>query len=157
MQLVMAGALIAVWGRVFYRMYKNMQVQTEVAKVQQENTVPQDEIHLFDTFKIAANYPDPFLGKKAEKKYTGPAGATVARPLVQIKPPEPAMVQWPNVVYLGILVDRESGKKMALASVNNVSKKIYAGSEIGSGVTLTKIYRDSIELKLGEQIKVVRK
>ncbi len=150
----MAAALIFIWGRVFYRMYKNIKTNTEVVQTKVEAFEAIEEINLFDTFKIAANYRDPFLGRAKEPKPVNSNPVSVVHTPV-VKTPE-APVQWPLVSYKGFINDQTSGKKMALLYINDKSNKIYVGSKIGE-LQVSKVYRDSVELKMGKLVKVFRK
>ena len=152
----MAAALILIWGKVFYRLYKNIKTSTEISQPKIETFEAVEEINLFDTFKIAANYPDPFLGQiKIPKPVNTNTGNVpkLSTPIIKVAAPS---IQWPNVSYKGFINDQTTGKKMALLYINDKSNKIYLGSKIGE-ISISKIYRDSVELKLGKEIKVFRK
>ncbi len=158
MQIVVIGALVIVWGRVIFRLYKNLKSDAVVNNIVNTKYEPVAEINLFDTFRIGANYRDPFLSKPRESHRNENSAVNPAPQALQAPPPpkEIKIINWPAISYFGYISDKATSKKLALATVNGVTHKIFTGTKIGD-LTVTKIFKDSIEVILGKEHKVVKK
>lgn len=138
-------AVVAVWGIVLHKVFfktpeEDYSIKTATTKVEHE---PYDQyVAKKDSFKLALNYRDPFLGTTAiaEKKADGkglkikPIAATVNLP-----PP----IDWNSVRYAGRIINPVSKKVVSIIIVHGVERMMSEG-EVFQGVKLLKNKRDSI-------------
>jgi type II secretory pathway component PulC len=103
-----------------------------------------------DTFSIAANYRDPFLGKK-ESPAPDNAPKPAPRPEKVAEP-----IQWPAITYGGVIKSRKSNVPLCMVSINGQTNFMKEG-EVAAGIQLKKIYKDSIDVLFRKEKKVVRK
>lgn len=157
---ILVPVVVVVWGIIFYRIFNQIIKKNQVFVPQINiNELPIDEIKK-DTFTIVANYRDPFLGssvnysqpendnKKIEKKKqkTEPSitGRTNRR------------VRWPEIEYSGSIYNKDSKQSIAVMKIDNNGFLMYL-NETNSGVTLLKIYEDSIRVSFEDDIKTILK
>jgi hypothetical protein len=106
-----------------------------------------------DTFSIHSDYRDPFLDKSIPKKDPSDAPAKVSIPVAPVV--KMALV-WPAITYSGIIKNQKSNKEMVLVQINGQDFMAKAG-ETKNGVTLFKVYRDSIEVHFSKEKKIIHK
>ncbi|MEO6303098.1 MAG: hypothetical protein ABIP51_07980 [Bacteroidia bacterium] len=152
---------IAIWGFFIYRFYAaytstddiEISVNTESFKI--------DEIKDSVTYKLALNYPDPFLREGEKQKnssnYSLSEGQKKEKKITVVKTPTPAIVkQTPDVKYLGLIKNTSSGAATALVSVNGQSKLIKANETI-DGVTFKSFDQNQLIAQWGKEKIVVKK
>lgn len=146
--------VILIWGTVFYKLfYTTFQEEEWTNEIV---NLPKNiaATSVADTFSIIANYRDPFLGNVISRE-NSEKNLSQQKPIMSQPKVEP-VVQWPNIVYGGTIKNQQSAKQLALVKINGKENILKAGEKIGV-VELMKIYKDSIEVKMGKDKKVVRK
>jgi len=110
------------------------------------------ESTLLDTFSIVANYRDPFLGKMIS------INKPVFNSLTKIAKTQKTIqsVQWPLIVYNGMIKNQKSNKQVVMVQINGQSN-LMREKEIFAGIELMKIYKDSIEVGYQKQMKIIKK
>jgi len=107
-----------------------------------------------DTFSIYPSYRDPFLGTVNKK--TGLTNHTnvpkkITAPVL-IKPTIP----FPQITYGGLIKNTQSNKQLVMVLINGQSNIMKIGDVVNE-VELTKIFRDSIEVRFLKEKKFVVK
>ncbi|MCD0487356.1 hypothetical protein LPB86_03890 [Pedobacter sp. MC2016-14] len=140
-------AVAAVWGIVIYRLFF-----AEVAEDYQPAFAERKMVHepydqyaeLPDTFKLALNYRDPFLGALAKSPTTVTAPV---KPAVQVIPlpvkPLPPVINWAAIQYTGSITNPVTKKIVSIVTVNGRERMLGEG-EVFEGLKLIKNKRDSI-------------
>jgi hypothetical protein len=148
--ILILGTLL-IWGVILYKIMNVIGSEKDelnseknyIAMVDKNESLP-------DTFTILANYTDPFLGKlpSTEKKSTPLKVVELQKPIV--------ITPWPAIVYLGVIKNQKSNKQFVMVQINNQSNAMKLG-EIIEGVTLLKVYKDSVEVKFNKEKKFIKK
>jgi hypothetical protein len=145
--------VLVVWGLIFYKVFHAVNNSDDRFNysTSQVNFSTGDS-SITETFNISGNYRDPFLGKiysdKVEvktdtKKETGPAKAK-------------QVMQWPVVRYGGMLGNEKNGNLLVMIKIHGTNKLMKAGDEF-SGVEITKVFHDSVEVKFLKEKKIFKK
>ncbi len=146
--------VIGVWGLIIYRIFAVASPDSPTPRFADSATKETGSSQLPDTFRLLANYPDPFLGNIAQEKKIA-SGKRILKKEVP-KPVVKAQQPWPSVTYVGMIKNQKSSKQLVMVQVDGVSNVMKVGDSAG-GISLTRIYRDSVELAMGKERKIVRK
>lgn len=108
-----------------------------------------------DTFQIKNIERDPFLNTKFanyNKKiiYATPSKKIKPKPVVETK----INVDWPSISYHGYIRSKDKTEELILIMINKKLYKIRKNNDI-NGIKLYKIYKDSVELILNKQKKII--
>lgn len=156
---ILIPIVLLVWGVIIYRIFNvvNGSGSNEVRKSSfVENTVNEN---LIDTFSIHPNYRDPFISKRAKKTtFENKITSTIIKPdlIKKVTNTVPLSNKWPSIVYNGLIKNEKSNKQLALVQINGQSNILQLGN-VAEGVELTKIFRDSIEVKFNSEKRFIRK
>ncbi len=146
---------------ILFKIFSKVSSRDDSAQINKTLTgVNTNEELLTDTFSIRANYRDPFSGKtdksdvriistdenKSSKKANSP----------KQNPKLPINNVFPNVRYEGLIKNKQSNKQLILVRINGQSNIMKIG-EIVNEVELTKVFRDSIEVKFQKEKKFILK
>lgn len=154
---ILIPLVLLVWGAIIYRIFN-------VVKVSDSNEVQRSTFYgnesnqnQIDTFSIQPNYRDPFLGGRAKKSILSEnkGSNVVANPIV-VKKITPSSTIWPNLIYGGLIKNQKSNKELALVQINGQANIMKIGDVQGE-IELTKIFRDSIEVKFRGERRFVGK
>jgi hypothetical protein len=132
--ILILGTLL-IWGVILYKIMNVIGSEKDelnseknyIAMVDKNESLP-------DTFTILANYTDPVV--------------ELQKPIV--------ITPWPAIVYLGVIKNQKSNKQFVMVQINNQSNAMKLG-EIIEGVTLLKVYKDSVEVKFNKEKKFIKK
>lgn len=156
---ILIPVVLLVWGVIIYRIFNvvNGSGSNEV-RISSfvENTINEN---LIDTFSIHPNYRDPFISKRAKKTTSeNKITSTITKPdlIKKVSITAPMSDKWPSIVYNGLIKNEKSNKQLALVQINGQSNILQLGN-VAEGVELTKIFRDSIEVKFNSEKRFVRK
>lgn len=153
-------SVIAVWGIIFYRIYVAAQGEESFAggiSYPKSSYEPLDDYKIKDTFTLALNYRDPFLGEAAKTEEPSasasavPAVANFAMNPVPSKPP----VNWEVIRYTGYIVNPGIKKAVAIMNINGKEYMMSEG-EKADGVMLLKSFRDSVKVSYQDKIKFIK-
>lgn len=106
-----------------------------------------------DTFSIIADYRDPFLQNQSFSQNTV---NEIQKSNIPLSLKVEKVVQWPTIVYGGTIMNQKSSKQLALVKINGKEKILKTG-EMVEEIELVKIYKDSIEVRMLKNRKVVKK
>lgn len=150
---VLLPLVILIWGTIFYKIFFSASPEEELA----EGTINPQKIiaaaSVADTFSIVASYRDPFLGNAV---YSENTDNETPKPKMVPAPKIEQAVQWPAIIYGGMIKNQQSTRQLALVKINGKENILKAGEMVGT-IELAKIYKDSIEVKMGKEKKVVKK
>lgn len=154
---ILIPLVLLLWGAIIYRIFNVVSVNDSNEVYKSEVYGNTDNANLIDTFSINPNYRDPFLGKSAKKTILSENKVSniVVNPNV-IKKIIPSSRAWPNLVYGGLIKNQKSNKALALVQINGQSNIMKIGEIVGE-IELTKIFRDSIEVKFQKEKRFVKK
>ncbi len=147
-------AVAAVWGIIIYRVFflepgnDYTPAFAEAKPVHEPFDQYQEKP---DTFKLALNYRDPFLGSayKTEEPIVE-AGPPKPSTLLPVKPLPPA-INWSGIRYSGYITNPGTKKMVSIVTVNGKERMLGEG-EVLDGVKLLKNKKDSILVEwLGKQ------
>lgn len=145
---------LLIWGMIIYRIF-NVVNPTSDFKILDTHQNSKLEKKMTDTFSISANYRDPFLGKIQEKVKPTITQNSTNNVKQKVKKAEEIKVK-PNMIYLGLIKSQKNNKQVALVQINGTINNMIIGDKY-NGVEITKIYRDSIEIKFGNEKFYLRK
>ena len=154
--LILIPCTLLLWGMILYKIFSVVSPGDEMGA--SPNLLPSANINealLTDTFSINPNYRDPFLGKTAKtistnseenpspKKETN--HTTVSTPVITNP--------FPSIVYGGLIKNKQSNKQLILVQINGQGTMMKLG-DVVNGVELTKVFRDSIEVKFNKEKRI---
>ncbi|HWY11617.1 MAG TPA: hypothetical protein VN026_09845 [Bacteroidia bacterium] len=108
-----------------------------------------------NNYQLALNYPDPFLKNEIEKQknYSVKNNSKSPKPKEKkIAPVEKA----DEIKYMGLVSNQSSGVTTALVSVNGKSYVVKKGETI-EGMLIKSITQETLELKVGKELVLVKK
>lgn len=153
---------LLIWGFFIYRFY-TAYTDTDLADDRPASvTVKMDLVKDSLAYALKLDYKDPFL-KESKREYvpntrdlSGNSGEQTkkiapAKPIVTVPPK-----QLPEVKYLGLIKNTNTGLSTALVSVNGQSKLIKQNESV-EGIVFKSFNKDSLVAKWGKERIVARK
>ncbi len=151
---VLLAVVGIIWYQVFFRVKGSLFGEEEAVPptVNVASVVPNVER---DTFKLNANYRDPF----GETKVPIAIPVENARPPVVRNNPRPKRIetQWPPIQYFGMIRKTESRNPLAILKVDGIQLMLREGEEMFNEITLKRIERDSILVMYKREKKVFKR
>jgi len=136
---ILLPVVIVLWGLVIYRFFSYATPGANENTQAVSFSVKPVTVQQRDTIVLDVNYRDPFLGKmysrEMPKKASGNRKITVKEP-----------IQWPQVIYKGIVSDTKNNKKVFMLIVNGQTHLIKE-KETVEGISLKSGNRHSITIK----------
>lgn len=156
--------VILIWGYVFKSKFGFFTPDLDQESVAYQEHFFQPKKYSKDTFELSLAVYDPFLGKVASNlpKYTtnqsNSSGNSNHKPsFIKTNTTTPATTSWPKIAYYGYVKNKSKGKQQAcLVEINGVVNKMSLG-EFVNDVKLTSIYKDSIIVQRGKEVKSIKK
>jgi hypothetical protein len=149
--------VLFVWGMIGWKIYAAVN-PGEIKNNEKANTEKTNDPAKIipDTFGLVANYRDPFLDKNFSRENSKIIIKNKNLPVVKnievVKPD----IKWPEVAYHGLIMRNNSEKKIGFLSVNGASYFVQEG-ENAAGMKIGRLAKDSIEVLLGKERRIVRK
>lgn len=139
-------AVAVVWGIILYRVFFNNLEEDKIFKptVAVLKHEPYDQyVVKEDTFKLALNYKDPFLGEMppVSLQAAGPPAVKLTA-FTPSSPPKPA-VDWSVIKYAGYIINPITKKTVSIITVNGTERMMAEGEHFG-GAQLLKNKKDSV-------------
>lgn len=148
---ILIPATLIVWGLIIYRIINGMNSGNDNPVSYAMSAVVKTEL-LADTFSINPVYRDPFLGKRTEKR----TGAETAGAKVNVQPVVLPTIQWPAIVYGGVIRNQKLNKEMFMVQIDGQEYIMKKGETI-NGITLKMAFKDSIEVNFSKEKKIIHK
>ncbi len=147
---------LLVWSWIGIKVYKAFSEEEDILPYEQSVSVSKLKKEDSVVYKLALNYPDPFL--KEEPHYK--PHATTNNPKPQPTPTvQKAVVNPPQTIdlkYLGLVENKSSGAATGLISINGRSYLVRKGETI-DGVLIRSLSSEKLEAKVGKSIVSVQK
>ncbi len=143
-----------IYFKLFVRISSNISDETD-APVAQMDQMQLDDIRTKKSFRLKANYQDPFLkaSRIVQKPNQNNNNENIAPPPPKKKEKPP--VFWPAIKYYGIVQKTSSKKPRALISIDGTMYKIYPNEEIFDGIIIKSIQRESMVVSFQKEIKTI--
>lgn len=160
---ILVPAVLIIWLMVIFRIagYVNASDSEDyfTGNIYQEEPSKNEK----DTFSILADYRDPFLGSSA-RFYKAEEIFTEDEPRVQETKPKPVpatdnkttikSIKWPDLEFGGLILQESTKQVVGLMKINNKEFLIRAEDSF-LGVTIDKIYKDSVEVEFLDEKKTI--
>lgn len=154
---LMLAVVLGIWGLIGWRIWKGLQGKEDPIAVTDMSRPKKQSDLVSDQFTLIANYRDPFLGKTFVDD-DRPAVAT-PRPntaTVQVTTPAVTEVPWPELHYYGFVRQSSQEAMTGFLSISGSSHFVKAGQVI-EGLTISRVWLDSVEVVRGKEKRIVRK
>jgi len=150
---ILIPCTLFLWGMIIYKIF-SVATGDDESKFKSAVLIPGIITKtISDTFSIHPSYRDPFLGtthatiithrNNVPKKITTPVVVKAASP-------------FPQVTYGGLIKNTKSNKQLIMVQINGQSNIMKIGDVI-SEVELTKVFRDSIEVRFQKETRFILK
>lgn len=143
---VLLAVVLLVWGMVIYRFFSYAGPEIKESATSTQISIRPLTIKEREIFSIDVNYRDPFLGKMYLPEKTGK--------LVRKKRAVPEPIQWPQVVYKGIVSDNKDKKKVFMLIINGKSYMMKE-KDTEQDITLKNGNRQSITVKFKGELTTI--
>lgn len=159
--IVLIIVVLGLWSTVAYKTVSQYFFSKELVA---NKTQLNDELNLNqinkDTFNLEKVARDPFLNRQNQtdsfvsKKYYSkkPNAKNKINPIV-FKPK--VIINWPLISYHGYIRSKEKNEELILVKIDKRLYKLRKDDEI-EGVTVKKVYNDSIELNFNKEKKIIQ-
>lgn len=135
---LLLALVLFIWGMVIYRFFSYTSPELPQNTSSKQFTMRPLEMKPKENFVIDVNYRDPFLGKMY-------APATASKPTAKKrKIVEP--VEWPQVIYKGIVSDTKDKKKVFMLIINGKAHMMKE-KEVVDNILLKSGNRNSVTVK----------
>ncbi len=159
---VLIPLVLLVWGTIIYKIVKVANNDDDSSKMYKSTFMENEGNELLsDTFSIHPNYRDPFISKRTkgatspENSIHSPATPNSNEINKSIALPS-SSGRWPAIVYSGLIKNQKSNKQLALIQIDGKANIMKTG-DIMEQIELTKIFRDSIEVKFYKEKKIIKR
>lgn len=149
--LLIVVALI--WYQVFFRVKSNL-FGEETVITADALPVPAIASLSRDTFRLRADYRDPFSGIP---ETTLPTVAAPPAPQEARLPLPSRQETWPEMIYYGLIQKTGSKVPLAILKVDNMQFYLHRGESVFDNYVVKRIFRDSIEVVHGRKRRMVYK
>jgi hypothetical protein len=149
--------VLAIWAVIGWKVYAMIKSDpTALSPVQENGSGKTAEKIIPDTFELVADYRDPFLGEVVSKAKGGDRQLRIAAPPVKKDTVRKQAVGFPKLVYFGLVKRNSDQRGVGFLSVDGNSNFIKGGEQIGN-VSIGKLWKDSVEVMMGKERRVIRK
>lgn len=148
---VLIPAVIFIWGAIIYKVVIGLSGSDGNSFQEIKMTEIKSNEVSNDTFSINPTYRDPFSGKRV--KNSNPISGSFTNQLNANTSPQ---TKWPEIIYGGIVKNQKSNKQLVLVQINGQSN-IMKAEETFNNIEVTKVFKDSIEVKFGKEKKFIKK
>jgi len=145
---ILLPVAILIWGGIIFKIISYYFDKNTPDIVMTDNTMMNFPKNAIDTFSLLLNYPDPFL--KSMAVFSNPGNVSYQRNnskstvgLNNRNTKEIVKVNWPAIVYGGIIKNKESKKTCSIVKINGVEHIMSVG-DVYNDVHLLKLYKDSV-------------
>ncbi|TRW97027.1 hypothetical protein [Flavobacterium gawalongense] len=159
--IVLIILVLGLWGTVAYKTISQYFFSKELManKTELNDELTLNEINK-DTFNLGKVARDPFLNRQNQtdsfvsKKYYSkiPNVKIKSNPIV-LKPK--VIINWPLISYHGYIRSKDKNEELILVKIDKRLYKLRKDDEI-EGVTVKKVYNDSIEVNFNKGKKIIR-
>jgi hypothetical protein len=163
--IVLIVVVLGLWGTVGYKAINNYFFSEKLAikTIDFNSALNVAQINK-DTFHMVSIMRDPFLNKQ-ECVYD-PVSVTrmsdsrpskikknIAAPILKSRQ---EYINWPSIYYYGYIKSKVKNEELILVKINEIMYKLRINEQV-EGVTLMKVYKDSIEFNFNRTRKIIQK
>lgn len=160
--IVLIIVVLGLWSTVGYRALNQYFFSKKIGMEQMNfNTVNSNQINK-DTFLLENITRDPFINKQNQSsaplvtinypKISNRKFKTSSSPNIKLK----KYINWPSIFYHGYIQSKVNNEQLILVKINEVLYKLRI-NEAAEGVTLKKVYKDSVEFIFNKEKKIIPK
>ena len=159
--IVLIIVVLGLWGTVAYKTVSQYFFSKELVA---NKTQLNDELNLNQvnkaTFNLEKVARDPFLNRQnqtdsvVKKKYYSKIPNSESRPNPIVLKPR-VIMNWPLISYHGYIKSKDKNEELILVKIDKRLYKLRKGDQI-EGVTVKRVYNDSIELNFNKEKKIIR-
>jgi hypothetical protein len=122
-----------------------------------KQAVSRKNMQIPDTFSLVLNYADPFLCKAngsgvRDGNNLKNSSSSKMKDLSQLNEKKP--IEWPLLIYGGIVKNMTSDNTICLVKINGKSKMFKSG-DMKEDIKLLKIYKDSVVVSFYNEKKTI--
>lgn len=157
--IILIPATLLLWGMIAYKIFSVASGSDNIGQIQETvSVINKGSNILTDTFSINPTYRDPFLGKLNKTAAINIGKASMPKTVSSPKPiaASPINKTFPSVIYGGLIKNKQSNKQLVLIQIGGQSTIMKIG-DIVNEVELTKVFRDSIEVKFRKEKRFIIK
>ncbi len=145
---VMLVVVAVIWYQVFFRVKSNLEGGDVAVTGPLE---PQNlELSEPDTFRLAANYRDPFNARELSFADLQQEPEMPPVPAAYV-PPMPKRDQWPKFRYYGLLRKTDSKDPLTILNIDGMQFSLRKGESVFDNYVLRQVYRDSVVFEHGRE------
>lgn len=159
--IVLIMLVLGLWGTVAYKTVSQYFFSKELVanKTQLNNELNLNQINK-DTFNLEKVARDPFLNRQnrtdslvSKKYYSEIPNVKIKTNPIVLKPK--VIINWPLISYHGYIRSKDKNEELILVKIDKRLYKLRKDDEI-EGVTVKKVYNDSIEVNFNKGKKIIR-
>ncbi len=148
---LLLGAVLVIWGVLGFRIVKTVNPpDPETTQAPAKDRFQPMKIMERDTFSIAANYRDPFLGTIPKSKKPSSAKATKGKQEIKPKLPEK------NITYSGFVNEKGSNQKIFFITVDG-QQLMLSKNQQQEGVKLVSGNDENIRVRYNGLTKIIKR
>jgi len=143
---VLLTVVLAIWGIIGYKVYKGYtgpSSDTAVDQVMEVGSFRPNIVIKNDTFTLAANYRDPFLGTLPKKKKAKPAKVKPKDPIPEIR-----------ITYTGSVINNDQNNSIFFVSIED-SEILIRPKQTVNGVTLISGTEKQIRIRHNGKLRTI--
>jgi hypothetical protein len=146
---------IIVWSMVIVQVVRHFKKPGDTNEIVQGCKAGINAKSEADTFRLQANYPDPFLGHNLP---SGPRENIVLKEIrkFSIQNSSKTFTQWSDIKYSGMILNKNNNQQVYLLKVNDKNYLLRKGEKAGT-IELKGAYKDSIIVSLNNEYKTIKK
>ncbi len=158
--ILLAAVVLGLWGTVMYKYVNRFFYSENTLTLTEKNldlNLP-DKIQK-DTFELKPLGNDPFLNKSYMKPLVKKTTLTGYVPKTKVKSQpikSKTVAPFPTVKYFGFIKSSERKEELILLKINNTLHKTRLNGNC-DGVTVKKIYKDSIQIIFDKETRMIKK
>lgn len=152
--------VVLIWSAIVYQFYSGTGDEAAYAYQKTPRPTASMELPKKKAYSLLLNYSDPFLSGGAPAR-KAPSQPKAEREPAYTPPPvmeaeAPPSYNWEQLQYKGMIEHKGKGTVIALLEIRGRSYMLAEGSQ-QEEVLLQKIWKDSVQLKVGNESAYIRK
>ena len=151
---ILVPLAVIIWGLIIYRVISFVNNGGPTNNIVSQQSYKFENTPIIDTFKLVANYRDPFNVQPVNRKITKTPSQNKSTIKASNKI-KASNIKWPSIVYKGRVQDNTSSKNLSIMVINNHNYMMFESDE-KEDVILKKIYKDSVLVEYSNQQKFIR-
>lgn len=153
--VILAPLVLLIWGIIAYRVFKAVKGKTEVRVANVPQLPFKQAAAETTTYELQLDYEDPFLKNRRYYRTPGPNTNSNPTAVKKVKPrvvrkTSAPPVQWPRIVYHGLISHKEDKTTLYLVEVDGDSHFLKVGEAVNE-LRLVKAFPDSIYVRYKEE------